>query len=193
VNYLVAYQKKLGLDADGVMLDLGITDKLVLTQERLKQMLDYDPVTGVFKWLKRSGSGSPIKKGMVAGHIDSSGHRQVMVCGKLYMAHRLAWFYIHSKWPKNQIDHIDGDGSNNSLSNLREATPSQNAHNKAIFKSNTSGVKGVSYSLSHKKWRARVMVNNKSKHIGYFCDIYEAESSVKEARNKLHGMFANHG
>ena len=111
---------------------------------------------------------------------------------KAYLkAHRLAWFFVYGEWPQKQIDHINGNKSDNRISNLRLATASQNLSNKGITKSNTSGYKGVSFNRTKKKWMASIKVNKKSINLGYFLTPEEASEAYKAAAIKHHGEFAS--
>src|SRR6266496_1156312 len=114
----------------------------MLTQIRLKEVVSYDPNLGIFIWLiyrKRSINGI----GERADISHRQGYRQICIDGKLYMAHRLAWFYMTGEWPKNLVDHKDSVKDNNKWENLREATYSQNRQNVKIGKNNLIGLKGV--------------------------------------------------
>src|SRR5258707_393996 len=96
----------------------------------LRKYLSYDAGTGEFRWL-RTDRAHCRTVGKIAGCVGNDGYLFITVCRKFYTAHRLAWFYIHGKWPTEQIDHIDGDRLNNAISNLREATNLQNQRNAA--------------------------------------------------------------
>ena len=152
----------------------------------LKSKLHYEPETGIFTWIKSL-------KGTKAGAIAGS------KCGKYtiitfnqykYLAHRLAWLYIYGEMPKYFIDHINGNGMDNRISNLREATKNQNGHNSKISKRNTSGVKGITWHKYKQKWHATLNANYKRIHIGYFDNLELAELAINEARTKYHGDFA---
>jgi hypothetical protein len=90
------------------------------------------------------------------------------------------------------VDHIKNKNDNR-IENLREADQNQQQHNKGLTKSNTSGVKGVSWNKRNEKWEAHLKFEGKKIHVGYFIDIKEAEIAVKKLREQLHGEFANHG
>ncbi len=158
-----------------------------LTIERLRECLSYDSNTGVFTWLL-SGAGW-VRPGDVAGW-ESHGYRRIHIDKKYYYAHRIAWFYIHGEWPKEQIDHIDGDRCNNRIVNLRAATNSENAYNKKMTRRNTSGHKGVYFHKAAKKWTA--MIRSKSGHI--YLGLYKtkelAHAAYADAAMKYHGEFA---
>lgn len=98
----------------------------MINQKRLKEVLDYDPATGVFTW--RVELNARGKVGDPAG-CNSWGYRVIRIDGRLYGAHRLVWLYVHGRWPDAMIDHVNGDRSDNRIENLREANSVQNAHN----------------------------------------------------------------
>lgn len=129
------------------------TEKPALTQERLKEILSYNPVTGEFTWITRASKHNTNKIGKVAGSLHkSTGYLRVCIDGTTYLMHRLVWLYVHGNFPKgdkNQIDHIDGDRVNNKLVNLKVCSIAENQRNQKMTIRNTSGVTGV--SLSEKK------------------------------------------
>ena len=132
----------------------------MLTQERLKHLLDYDPETGVFT--RRVRTSNRIMVGQIAGTVHSKGYLCIDIDGRKYFAHRLAWLYVHGRWPKQQIDHINGNRSDNRLCNLREASHAENQHNRRRKnKNNTSGVPGVFWNTNRRKWEARICVDGK--------------------------------
>lgn len=155
----------------------------MITQTELKELLHYDQDTGVFTWKKSN------KK---AGSLTYSKYVRIVIKNKAYYAHRLVWLFVYGHLPK-MIDHINHNRSDNRLCNLREATDTQNNCNLRIRKDNTSGIKGVSWFARDKNWRARIQINGKSIHIGYFDKISSAKEAIYKARAKYHGDFANHG
>ena len=161
----------------------------MLTQKRLKEVLHYDPETGIFirKEITRGA-----KAGTTVGSKSAQGYISMVINYKRYYAHRLAWFYITGKWPDSQIDHLDHNKSNNIFINLREVTPQENAKNQPLLKNNTSGVTGVSWSRFYKKWVAQITFNKEHTIIGYFTDKFEAICARKSIENKL-GFHKNHG
>ena len=162
----------------------------MITQEILKELLDYNSKTGKFTWLvSRRGK---IKAGQQAGTINSEGYINMTVDGQYCKAHRLAWLYIYGNMPPYQIDHINGNPSDNRICNLREATQSQNQFNKKIGKNNSSGYKGVSWHKATQKWRVRINVDEEQLTIGYFDDAELAGLIAEEVRNKYHGKYARH-
>jgi hypothetical protein len=131
------------------------------------------------------------KSGKVAGTPHHTGYIQVGYKGKLYGAHRLI-FAIHHKWLPEVIDHIDGNRSNNAIENLRPASWSQNLQNMKLRKSNTSGIKNVSWDKERKKWLVQINIDKKRVNFGRFDDLELADLVATEARNKYHGLFARH-
>lgn len=119
----------------------------------------------------------------------SNGYHEVTINKKKYYAHRLIFMMIYGRWPV-QIDHIDGDRSNNLISNLREATNAQNNRNTGIRSTNKSGFKGVSYYKSANRYIAKITVNYKGIHLGCFDTAQEAHEAYKKAAFHLHGEFA---
>lgn len=143
-----------------------------LTQERLKELLDYDPLTGVFVWKVQASNN--VKIGDIAGCNHSEGYRAITIAGKIYKAHRLAWLYVYGYLPEPQIDHKDQVRHHNFIENLREVSQSCNLRNTGNYQHNTSGVKGVCWHKRVKKWRACLRVNDKIKHLGYYSDFANA-------------------
>lgn len=162
-----------------------------MNQERLKSLLHYDPIIGRWTWRITRGRLAPA--GSNAGFRDKSGYVVIRVDRKLYRAHRLAWLYVTGKWPKDQIDHINGDRSDNRFRNLREATGFQNRANSRKRKDNTSGYKGVHWRQDANKWRARIHSNGKCVYLGYFSSKEGAHAAYISASKIYHGKFANSG
>lgn len=161
----------------------------MLTLERLKQQVRYDPTTGQFTWRSaRAG----VSHGAVAGCANNNGYVRINILRQAYYAHRLAWFYMTGIWPDHSIDHINSDPSDNRWSNLRPATHSQNLMNVAIRSDNTSGVKGVSWHKQMRKWRAFITVDGRMQHLGLFDSIEDATKARQHAAKQFHGDFARH-
>lgn len=160
---------------------------LELTADRLREILNYDPKTGVFT--RKIRTSNSVHIGDVTGYLNSKGYLQIHVNGKLYLAHRLAWFYVYGVWPKCLIDHKDTNRSNNRILNLREATNHQNLCNRSAQANNTSGEKGVSWDKQKRKYRAVIMVLRKQKFLGYFKTVKEAAVAYSDAAHKLQGEF----
>ncbi|HIE5873633.1 TPA: HNH endonuclease signature motif containing protein [Pseudomonas aeruginosa] len=163
-----------------------------LTQERLKELLRYDTETGEFTWLARKGSRALV--GSKAGSNDGQGYIRIAIDGRRYRAHRLAWLYCYGKWPAAQVDHLNHRRDDNRLSNLREASHSENQRNASLCRRNTSGELEISLEASRQKWRVLISIDEtgKRKHIGYFCSFEEARSARDKAY-KRNGYHPNHG
>ena len=160
----------------------------MITQCELKEVLDYNPDTGVFIWKKTVGNRAVI--GSVAGHKNNNGYICIKINRKTYKAHRLAYLYMTGNFPENLIDHINHITDDNRWTNLRDATNSQNQFNKAKHKNNTSGYKGVSWDTRNKKWRAKIKCMNKTIHIGCYTTPQEAAEAYKKKAIELFGEFA---
>jgi hypothetical protein len=160
-----------------------------LTAERLREVLRYDPETGVFVWLKRTSEKSRIKVGAVAGHEHkSSGYIVIWVDGLAYQAQVLAWLYVYGEWPEDLVDHRDKNKKRNAIGNLRDANNSQNKANGATYSKPTGLLKGV--TINSGRYRAQIVKDYKHEHLGYF-DTEELAHAAYLARAKeLHGDFA---
>ena len=157
----------------------------ILTQARLKELLRYDPATGVFtNACQRGQRGAP---GAVAGHFnDARGYVKVKINGAKYFAHRLAWLHEYGVLPPAQIDHIDRNPANNAISNLRVVTGGKNMQNTGIYRNSMSGFKGVTWHSQEGKWRARISINHKQHFLGLFDDAAAASNAYLAAASKLH-------
>jgi hypothetical protein len=158
----------------------------ILTQELVQSLFEYKD--GELYWKVNKGSA---KIGDKTGSLHHSGYLCIQINSKTYLAHRVIFLYHHGFLPQ-YIDHIDGNKSNNKIENLREATIQQNGFNTKLYKTSTSGIKGVDWSKKAKKWQVRVQINNKRKYFGIYENIELAELVAIEARNKYHGNFARH-
>jgi hypothetical protein len=144
----------------------------MLTQERLKELLDYNPKTGIFT--RKITTSSNAKKGQEAGSVDKDGYLIIRIDYKHYRAHRLAFLWMLGYLPENQIDHKDRIEYHNWWSNLREANPQCQMRNSGMLSSNTSGIKGISWNSDKNKWFVNIYINKKQKHLGIFSDFIEA-------------------
>ena len=158
----------------------------MLTAEYLREVLHYTPETGVFVW--RHNRQGHVKAGDVAGSVGSHGYVAIGIKGTKYLAHRLAWLYVHGGWPRRYLDHVSRDRVDNRIVNLREAEPWQNSANSPAHKDSSSGLRGVSAAKG--KWNARVMVSGKLHLLGTFSKIEDADAAVRAARHLYAGEFA---
>ena len=151
---------------------------VILTQYRLKSLLNYNPTTGIFT---RVGNGN------VAGSINSEGYRNVYVEHKLYKAHRLSWLYVYGKWPKDQLDHINNNRADNRICNLRECNNRLNQQNLEKSKTNNKcGLLGVFFCKRTQKYCASIRNYGKLKHLGYFEDKFVAHEAYLKAKADIH-------
>ena len=160
----------------------------ILTQEFLKEHLEYRD--GHLWWVKSTANN--VKVGQQFGCYDNKGYRIGKLKGKLYKEHRLIWLYHNSKWPEDQLDHINGIKDDNRIENLREATAQQNQFNKKSW-GKTSTYKGVYWQKQHKKWRAHYYCKSKPYHVGYYETEAEAAEAYRKATEHLHKDYANYG
>lgn len=155
----------------------------MLTQNRLKEILHYDPYTGVFtRRLKQSG----VRQKSISGSVTNAGYLVTSVDQKVYKCHRLAWLYMTGKWPDGEIDHINCIRSDNRFENLRVVTRAQNMENqrKAQKSNKSSGVLGVFKNGSG--FAARISHNNSKVYLGTFKTIEEASAAYVAAKRLLH-------
>jgi hypothetical protein len=151
----------------------------MIDHSELTRLLDYDQNTGQFTWkVKTCRKVVPGKK---AGGLNSNGYVQIKINNIFFYGHRLAWFYVHSKWPEQEIDHINGNPSDNRMCNLRAADRTQNNQNRIARVDCNSGVRGVMQRKDTKKWRAEIRVNKKLISLGCFQTLEEAASARKVA------------
>lgn len=161
----------------------------MLTAERLRELLVYDPATGVFRWL---AGGAKHSAGDVAGCVKPDGKRFYRYIGidyRVYVAHRLAWLYMTGAWPAGEIDHRDTDGTNNRWGNLRSATRSQNAANRGAQSNSFSGLKGA-FRDRRGRWRSSIQYGGRRLHIGSFATPEEAHAAYLEKAKQLFNEFA---
>ncbi len=143
-----------------------------ITQEELKRILHYNSETGVFTW-KVSNSNN-IKIGDIAGCKRKDGYIIIRINNIDYLAHRLAWLYMEGYLPENKVDHIYRVEDDNRWVNLRIVSDQCSVRNRGEFKNNTSGVTGVSWYKGTNKWLAKITINYKIIHLGYFENINDA-------------------
>jgi hypothetical protein len=158
----------------------------MLTQSDLKCLFYYDETTGIFT---RAKDHQRSKKGSVVGTPNYKGYLLFAVKGKTYRAHRLAWLYVYGKFPSMDLDHINGNRSDNRIENLRELPNKFNQQNRRKPNpNNTSGYKGVGWSKQLNKWRVKIVANYKTIHLGYFHDIDDAVNAYALGAAKYHNF-----
>lgn len=158
-----------------------------LTAQRLREVLDYDPESGLFRWKQRRGRAAA--EGQVAGTPHPGGYICIKVFQNVVLAHRLAWLYVHGEWPKNKIDHMNGVRNDNRLCNLRDVSDLSSAQNQRQVRSTSrSGVMGVRGNKSMSRWSARICVNYRHIELGFFDTKEEAAQAYWDAKRKLHDV-----
>lgn len=162
---------------------------MVLNFKKINRLLAYNPFTGD---LSRKTTTSQFKSGDKAGWINAIGYRCLSIERKTYLAHRVAWLLSTRSWPKDQIDHINHNRADNRWCNLREATRRENQRNVSLASSNTSGYTGVFWSKQRKRWQARITIDDKQIHLGFYLSKDDAISARVRA-NKKYGFHKNHG
>lgn len=172
-------------------------DLIQIDQKSLKEILCYDPETGIFTWFHRDrchftsdrfyNSWNARFAGKTAGSISYSGYWRMRINRISYQSHRLAWLYITGSFPVNHIDHINGIRSDNRFINLRDVTPTGNGQNQRLpSTNNTTGFLGVSFFKESQKYKAQIMVDGNKKHIGLFPTPELAHSAYINAKRSLH-------
>jgi len=152
-----------------------------LDQARLKHLLSYDRDTGVFRWNVRAARS--IHVGQVTGcPASDGGYLQIVLDGKKYFAHRLAWFYVYGEMPGKEVFHRNENKQDNSIENLGVRTATERARSLGVDVRNKSGHLGVSWTESRKKWRASIRLDGKSKSLGYFQSKEDAIRAYEIAR-----------
>ena|SRR3990172_4112737 len=159
-----------------------MTTNRTLTDSRLREILDYDKITGIFRWrVARRG----VKAGDVAGSVDTGGYRQIGIDGQSYQASRLVWLYVYGAWPKAKIDHKNTARDDQCFENLRDVTPSGNAQNqRQARRNNKTGLLGV--HSHNEKFRAQIRLNGKLRHLGLFDTAESAHAAYVSAKREIH-------
>lgn len=155
----------------------------MLTQQKLQEALSYDKESGLFVWLKPTGN--RVQRGASAGGIDSNGYGQIMICGKRYLAHRLAWLHANGTWPDGCIDHINGVKSDNRIINLRDVNRATNMQNiKRANVNNKTGFLGV--HAARNKWLSQIKNQKQVTHLGVFSTPELAHQAYLNAKRIHH-------
>tara|TARA_R110000782_G_scaffold171288_1_gene263001 strand:- start:77 stop:637 length:561 start_codon:yes stop_codon:yes gene_type:complete len=181
----------------------------MITRSQLKEALKYSASTGIFTWNKKedkpntkhyksnstktfNSKFSGKEAGSISKTTDGKSYLKISINGCKYYAHRLAWLYIYGDMPKGMIDHISGDGLDNSILNIRDVNGFCNMKNMKKSKANTSGTTGVYFDKRRGRWTAAITVNLKEVFLGSFCNINDA-IAARSIANKDYKFHSNHG
>ena len=160
-----------------------------LTQKRLKELLNYDPETGVFTRRIQSGKWKASQIAGTIGKIGLGDKRRIIInlLYKRFYAHRLAWLYVFGEWPSESIDHINGDSLDNRINNLRSISHAINCENRHTAQvNNKSGFLGVYWRKNRHVWIAKITIKRRSIHVGSFQTPEEAHAAYLKAKRELH-------
>ena len=153
-----------------------------LTVQTLYEKLHYDPETGIFTWKIKNNR---TEIGQIAGSM-SGGY---LLCGidqSTHSMHRLAWLYVHGDWPKYQIDHINGNRTDNRIANLRDVSHSMNQQNRRTAQCDAQGLQGTALLANGKGWRAALKLNGKVVVLGIFKTTELAHDAYLAGKRRLH-------
>jgi hypothetical protein len=157
-------------------------------KERLDALFTLDPEIGTLtRWVSRGGTA---RAGTIAGSRNTRGYTQIRIDGKDYYVHRLIFFMMMGRWPEGEIDHINGDRSDNRWCNLREVSHAENSRNRRTQTTNTSGVTGVYWHAAAGKWVAQIQVGRKQIHLGLFVEFDDAVAARRAAELEHFGEFS---
>lgn len=160
---------------------------MMLTQERLKRLMTYNPETGEFIWRVRWHRSRPGDK---VGRSLNVGYYRITIDGKHYYLHQLAFLFMEDRIPTHDIDHKNGDKIDNRWDNLRVAGKQGNQANSPMKSTNTSGFKGVSFCATTKRWRASIRHNGREINLGRYNTKEEAAKAYEVSSVRLFGEFA---
>ncbi|AMV00047.1 HNH endonuclease signature motif containing protein [Xanthomonas citri] len=161
----------------------------MLTATRLREVVSYDPSTGVFvrvvRLAQRHAAGDRADFLVSSGKL--AGYSRISIDGRRYLAHRCAWLYVHGSWPEHQIDHVNGLKSDNRIANLRDVTCAVNRENMRVRRrDNRSGMLGVHLHTQSQKWRARLQVDGRIVDGGVHETATQAHERYKALKRELH-------
>ncbi len=165
----------------------------MISHEELKELIQYDPFKGIVTWKIKPCKN--ILAGSRAGAVVKSrkkSYRSIRIKGVVKREHCWIWYLVTGVYPDNEIDHLNGDGTDNRWSNIRKVNPSINRHNCRRFSNNKSGITGVFWSDKKNTWFVTFCINKKQKRIAQRIDFFEACCIRKSLENK-HGYNKQHG
>jgi hypothetical protein len=167
----------------------------IVSPDMLRQLLDYDPDTGLFVWRSRAGQKSWNTR--YAGtrafaNRDKHGYQTGTLLGLRFFAHRIAWAHVYRAWPSDEIDHVNHDRSDNRIANLRPVDRTENRRNISRNQNNKSGVCGVHWASHVQKWIAQISVGGAKMYLGCYADLQDAARARKDAETG-YAFHPNHG
>lgn len=162
--------------------------KADLTAQQVRDILRYDPKSGIFTWAVTKGHK---RAGSKAGTVGKGGYLTICVDGRGYRAHRIALLFNLGRWPVGDVDHINGNTADNRIANLRECTHAENMQNMSAPRTHSGKPKsskfaGVSWNKSCAIWRSQIRVNGKIVYLGRFMSEEAAHSAYVNAKAKFH-------
>ncbi len=172
-----------------------------LTYELVRELLDYDPATGLLIWRRRdrrwfntdhAWRGWNTRYAEQPSGTLTDGYLNVSLCDQLFRAHRVIFLWMTGRWPEPAVDHDNHHGTDNRWSNLFESTHQQNQRNQSLHKNNTSGRVGVWWSENSSKFVAEIRVDYRKLHLGYF-STFESACAAREAAEREYGFHKRHG
>lgn len=161
-----------------------------LTQEEVRRLFDYVPETGVVTRKVRTSTST--KAGEIVGAKDNHGYFTAMVNKKVYKLHRIIYLWMTGFFPDGEMDHINGVRDDNRWCNLRTVSRTDNSKNKKLYSNNASGFNGVNWYKPYNTWVAKIRINRKDKHLGYYDSLLNAVAARISA-NARYGFHDNHG
>lgn len=150
--------------------------RLELSAGALRELVDYNPETGIFCW---KGLKSQISSGQQGRYV------RIAIWGRTYLAHKLVWLYVYGKWPETGLDHIDRNTKNNAISNLREVSSGDNLRNSKSYSNNKTGFRGVMFEARRGLFKAQITLNKRNIFLGYFKTAEEAGSAYQIKMDEL--------
>ena len=170
------------------MWNINRKKEALLPQKELLKIFRY--YKGELYWKIKPSTAAWI--GKKAGQLNNKNRFQVNYKGYIYYIHRIIWTMHEGAWPVLEIDHINGDGTDNRIENLREVNRTVQNKNAALRKDSTTRIVGVHWNMQSSKWRAQICFKSKQRHLGLYEDFFEACCARKSAERK-YGFHVNHG
>lgn len=161
----------------------------ILTVERLRELVHFDPETGIFTRRVRTAQRHQVgdRADFLITRGPNAGYYRVSIDSQRFMAHRVAWLHVHGRWPDHDIDHIDGNRGNNQLSNLRDVRNVVNRENmRGPRADNSCGYLGVVFHAQSNRWRARIQSHGRTSHLGMFDTPQQAHEAYVLAKRRIH-------